>query len=192
MRVVRWLDEHFEEVLLVAFSAVMVVVIAMQVFMRYVIGDSLSWSEELARFCFIWVVYIGISYGVKKQRHIKVDAMLVFFKQKGKIVMNMIANLLFLVFALIIVYYGQDIALRIWELGQQSPALHVPMGVVYLATPVGMGLTAFRLLQQLFRQVKALLGKDTFDVGMEHEKAMEDQEDLIDESQQDERPDPKG
>lgn len=85
MRIVRWLDEHIEEVLLVAFSVVMVVVIAMQVFMRYVMDNSLSWSEELARFCFIWLVYIGISYGVKKQRHIKVDAMLILFKQKGKL-----------------------------------------------------------------------------------------------------------
>ncbi|MFZ4451497.1 TRAP transporter small permease [Salibacterium aidingense] len=191
MRVVRWLDEHFEEFLLVVFSSIMVVVIAMQVFMRYVMGDSLSWSEELARYCFIWLVYIGISYGVKKQRHIKVDAMLIFFKQRGKIAMNMLANLIFMIFAIVIIYYGQDIALRIWELGQQSPALHLPMGVVYLATPAGMGLTVIRLIQQLLKQGKALFGKDSFEVEMEHQKALEDQEDLEDVNQN-ERPDPKG
>ncbi|MDQ0297969.1 TRAP-type C4-dicarboxylate transport system permease small subunit [Salibacterium salarium] len=191
MRLVRWLDEHVEEVLLVAFSVVMVVVIAMQVFMRYVVGDSLSWSEELARFCFIWLVYIGISYGVKKQRHIKVDAMLILFKQKGKIVMNMIANIIFLIFAVVVIYYGQSVALRILELGQESPALHIPMGIVYLATPVGMGLTAIRLIQQLIKQCKALIGKDSFDVGLEHEKAFEDQEDVVDGASQ-KQPNSKG
>ncbi|RSL35349.1 TRAP transporter small permease [Salibacterium salarium] len=191
MRLVRWLDEHVEEVLLVAFSVVMVVVIAMQVFMRYVVGDSLSWSEELARFCFIWLVYIGISYGVKKQRHIKVDAMLILFKQKGKIVMNMIANVIFLIFAVVVIYYGQSVALRILELGQESPALHIPMGIVYLATPVGMGLTAIRLIQQLIKQCKALIGKDSFDVGLEHEKAFEDQEDVVDGASQ-KQPNSKG
>ncbi|WP_308215409.1 TRAP transporter small permease subunit [Sinobaca sp. H24] len=65
MKVLRYLDEHLEEVLLVIFTLTMVIVIGLQVFMRFVLSSSLGWSEELARYCFIWLVYIGISYGVK-------------------------------------------------------------------------------------------------------------------------------
>ncbi|MBB5173841.1 TRAP transporter small permease [Texcoconibacillus texcoconensis] len=179
MGVLRWLDEHIEEVFLVIFSSIMVVIIALQVFMRYVMGDSLSWSEELARFCFIWLVYIGISYGVKKQRHIKVDVVLMLFKRKGKLILTMISNVVFLIFALVVIYYGQDIAMRILELGQRSPGLQIPMGFVYMATPIGMGLTVIRLIQQLIQQTKALLGKSAFDVELEHDKALEDQEDTL-------------
>ena len=46
--------------------------------MRYVVGASLSWSEELARYVFIWLVYIGISYAVQMKAHVKVEAAIVF------------------------------------------------------------------------------------------------------------------
>ncbi|WP_017727106.1 TRAP transporter small permease [Halalkalibacterium ligniniphilum] len=175
MNVVRWLDEHFEELFLVIFSVIMVVVIAMQVFMRYVMGSSLSWSEELARYCFIWLVYLGISYGVKKQRHIKVDVALILLKDKGKLIVHMIANLLFLAFAIFVVIYGLDIAQRFLEFGQTSAAMSIPMGLVYLATPVGMGLTAIRLIQQLILQVKTLQGKANFEVKTEQDLILEDE-----------------
>ncbi|WP_088105887.1 TRAP transporter small permease [Halalkalibacter urbisdiaboli] len=175
MTVLKWLDEHIEEVFLVMFSAVMVVVIFLQVFMRYVMGNSLSWSEELARYCFIWLVYIGISYGVKKQRHIKVDALLLLFKEKGKLVFNMIANLLFLSFAMFIVIYGYDMAERLLQFGQTSPALRIPMGFVYLAAPVGMALTSIRLIQNLLNQVKTLLGKGNFEVKTEFDRLVDEE-----------------
>lgn len=104
--------------------------------------------------------------------------------------MNMLSNIIFIVFAVVIVYYGQDIALRILELGQESPALHIPMGIVYLATPVGMGLTVIRLVQQLIKQGKALVGKESFEVELEHEKTLDDQEDLVNGADK-EHPDPK-
>lgn len=162
MKIIRWLDRHIEELLLTIFSSVMVVVIFVQVVMRQ-LDSSLSWSEEMARFCFIWLIYIGISYGVKKQRHIKVDVVLLMLNEKGKIILNMISNLLFVVFALFVIYYGFDIASKLLEFGQKSPALQIPMGLVYMATPVGMGLTLIRLIQNLIKQFRTLQGKEKFE-----------------------------
>ncbi|KHE68276.1 TRAP transporter small permease, partial [Halobacillus sp. BBL2006] len=133
-------------------------------------GNSLSWSEELGRYCFIWLVYIGISYGVKKQRHIKVDVMLLLLKNKGKLVLAMIANLLFLVFSIYVVINGYSIANQLLGFGQQSPALHIPMGVVYMATPIGFGLSAIRLIQNLYVQFKMLIGKEKLDVNDERDR----------------------
>lgn len=155
MKILRWLDRHTEEVLLVLFSAIMVAVIFLQVVMRQ-FDSSLSWSEELARYSFIWLVYIGISYGVKKDRHIKVDVLLLMLKNKGKIILTIIANLLFMVFAIFVIRYGFDIASQLLAFGQKSPANQIPMGLIYLAAPVGMGLTLIRLVQNLIKQIKAL------------------------------------
>ncbi|MEH7245462.1 TRAP transporter small permease [Neobacillus niacini] len=160
MKVLKWLDEHFEELLLGIFTVIMVIVTAAQVFMRFVLENSLTWSEELARYSFIWLVYLGISYGVKKQRHIKIDAVFLLLKDKGKIVLAIVGNLLFLAFAIFVLVYGYDIAMKLLTWGQTSPALHIPVGLVYLAGPVGMGLTAIRLLQQLFQQGKELFKKE--------------------------------
>lgn len=159
MNILKWLDEHLEEVLIGIFSLIMVVVIALQIFMRYVMDNSLSWSEELARYCFIWLVYLGISLAVKKGRHMSVEILLVVLKGKAKIILNIISNLLFLSFALFAVFYGYEISVKLLTWGQSSPALNLPVGLVYLATPVGMGLTAIRLLQQIIDQVKALSKK---------------------------------
>jgi len=179
MKIIKWIDEHIEEVLLVLLSVVMVAFIFLQVVLRQ-FGNSISWSEELARFSFIWLVYIGISYGVKKQRHVKIDIVLQFVKDKQKIILSIIANVLFLAFAILIVFKGYSIAERLLSFGQQSPALHVPMGLVYMATPVGMGLTAIRLIQNLITSFKALLGKSEDDsVKLEYERILENTEDEL-------------
>jgi TRAP-type C4-dicarboxylate transport system permease small subunit len=179
MNVLKWLDEHIEELFLVIFSIVMVTAIFIQVFMRYVIGSSLAWSEELARYCFIWLVYLGISFGVKKQRHIKVDVVLLLLKDKWKIVLNIIANIIFLAFAVFVVIYGYGIASKLLTFGQTSPALQLPMGLVYLATPVGMGLTAIRIIQQLFQLFETLRGDAQFEVKTEQERLLENVEEEI-------------
>jgi TRAP-type C4-dicarboxylate transport system permease small subunit len=172
MKVIKWIDRHIEEVFLVFFSVIMVAVIFLQVVMRQ-LDNSLPWTEELARYSFIWLVYIGISYGVKKQRHIKVDVMLLLLRNKGKLLLNIVANLLFLVFCLFIIYYGYDISQKLLQWGQKSPANKIPMGIVYLATPIGMGLTSIRLVQNLILQVKALFGKGEYEVKTEGDKAIE-------------------
>ncbi|MGJ9383789.1 TRAP transporter small permease [Salipaludibacillus sp. CF4.18] len=169
MKIIKWLDDHFEEYLLIILSATMVFVIALQVFMRFIIGSSLIWSEELARYCFIWLVYIGISYGVKKQRHIKVDIVLLALKDRGKIILGILANIIFFVFAIFIIINGYVLSSELLSWGQTSPALDFPMGVVYLATPVGMSLTAIRIIQQIIKQIRTLLGHDNFEMKPEHE-----------------------
>ncbi|KHF38742.1 TRAP transporter small permease [Halalkalibacter okhensis] len=179
MKVLKWLDDHIEEVFLVLFSVIMVSVIFVQVFMRYIMGSSLAWSEELARYCFIWMIYIGISYGVKKQRHIKVDVLLLLFKDKGRIVFNIISNVLFLAFAIFVVFYGYQMAQQLLNFGQKSPALQIPMGFVYMAGPVGMALTAIRLIQNLIKHIKALLGKGDTEVKTELEKVKDEVKDEV-------------
>ncbi|PRO66302.1 TRAP transporter small permease [Alkalicoccus urumqiensis] len=173
MKLLHWLDEHFEETLLIIFSMIMVTVITLQVFMRHVMGASLSWSEELARYLFIWLVYVGISYGVKKQRHIKVDVLLVLLKERGKIILTLIANVFFLAFAVFVIIYGTRITGQLMGFGQTSPALSLPMWIVYAATPVGMALTSIRIIQQMIKQVAALRGGGDFTVKSEQDAILE-------------------
>lgn len=121
--------------------------------MRYVFGNSLSWSEEIARYAFIWMIYIGVSYGVKENKHLNVDAFAMLFKKKGKIILKMVSTIFFLLFALVIGVYGFDIVAKITR---ESAALQLPMGWVYAAPAIGMVLTTIRLIQKLLGQVKEL------------------------------------
>ena len=160
MQVFRWLDKYFEEIFLGVFMFIMTTVIALQVFMRYVLQDSLPWSEELARYCFIWLVYLGISYAVKTERHMRIDVLHLVLKDKGKAILGIIGNLVFLAFAVFAIVYGSQISMKLLTWGQTSPALSIPVGLVYLAGPVGMGLTAIRLIQQLVQHTRFFTGKE--------------------------------
>ncbi|MCM3571019.1 TRAP transporter small permease [Neobacillus mesonae] len=156
MKIVKWLDEHFEEYLLILLSIFTVVVIFSQVVMRYAFSNSLSWSEEIARYAFIWLIYIGVSFGVKKKKHLGVDAFTLLFERKGQLIIGMLANLAFLVFAAVISYYGYDIVLRVTRL---SAAIELPLKWVYAAPVFGMILTAIRLIQNItleFRELKQI------------------------------------
>lgn len=153
MLLLKWLDRRLEEYLLVFLSAFTVAVIFLQVVMRYVMQDSLVWSEEIARYAFIWMIYIGVSYAIKKDKHIKADALTLLFKEKGKIILGMVGNVLFLVFAVVLSFYGFEIVTRI---SRMSPALELPLAWVYAAPVVGLGLSIIRLIQQLLIQSKQL------------------------------------
>ena len=66
-----YLLNHTEEIVIVAMFAVMVAVIFVQVIMRKC-GNSLTWSEELGKFLFVWITWLGISLGERKGEHIKI------------------------------------------------------------------------------------------------------------------------
>lgn len=150
MKALKWLDENIESFILSTLSLLTVIVVFIQVFMRYVLGESLVWSEELARYAFIWMIYIGVSYGVKRQAHISVDAIALLLKRKGKFILALCANIAFLAFAVILTYVSFEVVVQVTR---SSPAMDIPMQWVYAAPMVGLLLTAIRIIQRMKIQI---------------------------------------
>ncbi|WP_217920684.1 TRAP transporter small permease [Vreelandella titanicae] len=136
--------------------SLMSILIGAQVFMRYVMNDSLTWSEELARYAFIWATYIGVACGVKRNAHICVEAVVTKLPVLYQRYAAIVAHLLFIVFALMVVKEGYALTLKVLSFGQKSSALGIPMGWVYLAPTVGFGLVFIRLTQHVVNEVKAI------------------------------------
>lgn len=153
-RILKFLDDHLEEAILVVLLGSMSIIIGIQVFMRYVMQASLSWSEEIARYLFIWLAYIGISYGVKLNKHIKVEAFIMLLPKSAKKYATLLSDLIFLMFSIIIIFKGIETSSRILKIGQFSPALGIPMGLIYLAAPVGFSLASVRLIQKIVRDIR--------------------------------------
>lgn len=150
------LDDHLEEGVLVLLMAAMSLLIVAQIFMRYVMQASLTWSEELARYLFVWATYIGVAYGVKKHAHVCVEVAVMLLPARVKQVVYLLAQLVFLLFAVLVVYEGFRLSVRIFGFGQTSPALGMPMGYLYLAPTVGFALVFLRLLQNIASGVRRL------------------------------------
>lgn len=156
MKLLKLLDEKLEMFICITLMSVLTIVLGIQVFMRYVMQASLSWSEELARYMFVWLVYIGISYGAKVMRHIKIDAGLYFFPKAWRRYVVIIGDIIFLIFSIVIVYFAWGLAVRQYMLGQLSPAMQIPLWIVYSAPCVGFALTAIREVQTIIYRIKHL------------------------------------
>ncbi len=156
MKFLKFLDEKLEMYICIVLMSCLTIVLGIQVFMRYVMQASLSWSEELARYMFVWLVYIGISYGSKVMRHIKIDAGLYLFPKNWRRKVVIIGDIIFLLFALGVVYYSWGLVDRQMRIGQLSPAMQFPMWIVYAAPCVGFALTSIRQVQTIIYRLKHL------------------------------------
>ncbi|MFD1415805.1 TRAP transporter small permease [Oceanobacillus jeddahense] len=148
-RFTMWVDKHLEEGLLFILFVTAVISIALQVFSRFILDSSLSWSEELARYTFIWLIYIAVPYGIKKHRHITLDIIYDIVPPKIKKYMDFISTVIVACFAILMLYYGSIVVSMISQFGQQSSAMEINMVYVYAAVPVGMFLTAVRSIQNI-------------------------------------------
>lgn len=142
--------ERVEEVVSSTCLAGMTLIIAVQVFQRYVLQSSLDWSEELARYLFIWSVYVGCSFATQKDRHLEVTIMRNLFGAGVAKCVTIAAYLCTIAFCLFVAYWGTQMVDFLAGTGQKTPALEIQMYWVFLSVPVGMGLMALRTVQRLF------------------------------------------
>lgn len=156
MKLLKFLDDNLEMYICIALLSIMTSVLAVQVFMRYVMQASLSWSEELARYLFVWLVYLGLSYGAKIMRHIKIEAALGLFPQKWRPYIVILGDFIFLGFAVFICMTAYTIVKKQMILGQTSPAMGMPMWFLYSAPLVGFALASIRQVQTILYRIRRL------------------------------------
>ena len=118
----------------VSTAVVMTVMIFLQVIYRYVLGESLSFSEELARYMFIWSVAMGSALALRTRSHIGVEILVERLPASMAKPAKVLACVLSLVFYGMLVWYGFEMVGETMD--QESAALELPMGYVYLAVPL--------------------------------------------------------
>lgn len=163
--ILRHIDEKFEEYAIVIGFVIFTILINLQVFNRYLISyveiaNITTWTEEFARYTFIYIAYIGASLGVKRRSNIRVDAFIRVLPGN----MNKIFDLatVFLTYALfyILIKGGIDICINQYVRGQISPALFIPMYIPYFAVPFGIMLMTIRTFQNMIEDIKCLNKKE--------------------------------
>jgi TRAP-type C4-dicarboxylate transport system permease small subunit len=153
------IDDKFEEYMTAFLLAVMCFLIFFQVVSRFVLNAPLAWSEETARYIFIWIIYFSASLAVKKREHIRVEVGLMLLKGKARKVAELFSDILFLVFACFLTKDGMFLAGKLAEHKQYSPAVGYPMHIVYMVIPLAYGMIIFRLLQNITKDLRVLLVK---------------------------------
>ncbi|MDR1508913.1 MAG: TRAP transporter small permease [Synergistaceae bacterium] len=150
------LIENLDEYVLMTMLAFSTTLIFLQVVMRYVFGNSLSWSEELARYLYVWQTWVASSYAVKRGRHLRITSLADKTSQKSRVVVEIAVLAIWLAFSIFLCYIASSLCRKIFNQGQVSSAMGLPMWIAYLAVPTGTVLMSFRLVQQLARNIAKL------------------------------------
>jgi TRAP-type C4-dicarboxylate transport system permease small subunit len=131
----------------VPMTVVMLACTVWQVVSRYFLGISTSFTDELARFLFIWVSLLGAAYVFGKRGHIAITGLIEFLPASPRRITDTVIALLVVLFSAVILGVGGFILVdKAVLLGQVSPAMLLPMGYVYSVIPISGAVTAMYAL----------------------------------------------
>ncbi|HSO06892.1 MAG TPA: TRAP transporter small permease [Pelomicrobium sp.] len=160
---------RLEEGLIALLLAVMTSISFTQVIARYVFNYSFVWALEVVTTLFAWLIFLGMSYGVRVHAHIGVDALIKILPSKVARVLAAVAALLGVVYAAIFLYGGTIYVNKMYTIGILMQDVPIPQWVPRLVLPIGFALLAFRFLQLFW---DAITGKAVRILGDEAEDAL--------------------
>lgn len=155
MKVIRWLDDHFEEVLLVVFLVAITIVSFLQVVIRKLPWiPALTWAEEFCRFAWIWSVFLSLPYTIKRGNMLRVTVLLDAMPTTIRKFLNIFVDLVNLAVMTLLFYYAIPLVRDRFISAETSPAMLWPMWAIYASMLLGFGLATFRAIQALVVHIK--------------------------------------
>ena len=124
-------------------AGAILVVMSIQVFLRYVLNESLIWSDELSRYLLVAMAFIGTATGMRKGNHIRIDVIDYVLPPAARRALWILIDVAVFAYLAYVFWLSLDM-LRIFH-RRPSTAMGVPMSIPYAAVTVGFGLAALRL-----------------------------------------------
>lgn len=149
MNILKRLDKHFEEMIMCGLLTGISFIILLQIVMR-LLRMSLPWPEELARYFYVWSVFLSLAFTIRKRTILRVDLLVGYLPYRMQRFIEVVLQLVNSVFYSTLAFYSLRVIHFVKISRQTSPALEIPMYVVYVIVPVGFALAAFRALQQIY------------------------------------------
>jgi TRAP-type C4-dicarboxylate transport system permease small subunit len=140
---------HATELLTAIVLALTVGVTLMQVVFRYGLDSSLSWSEELARYLFIWVIFLGTASATRHGQHMAVEALASVLPVSVRRPMAILVGIVSILFFGVVFYTGTLLTEN--AVPQMSTALEISVALVYIAAPIGAALTILHLINGIIQ-----------------------------------------
>lgn len=131
---------------------IMVAVITAQVISRYIFGSPFTWTEELGRYTFIWMSFLGMALGVKKAGHIALDLLLRGTTGKTEKTLQFLISVLVGVFGILLTISGYKMMMI--GTGQNSPSLSIPMELIYVVMPISGILIVYFIVGNIITDFK--------------------------------------
>ncbi len=147
----KTIDDNAERWMLLGFYGMIVATVVVEVVRRFVLSYSSIWGEEIARYAFIYLAWVGASIAVKDRAHIRIDVIMHYLSNRMKAVIYLFGDLCMLGLALLALYTAiesMEISLRF---GSVTHGLRISLAWFLAAVPLGFSLMSYRLCQSIWR-----------------------------------------
>ncbi|KAF5060470.1 Tripartite ATP-independent periplasmic transporter, DctQ component [anaerobic digester metagenome] len=160
----KFLDklETLEKYFLGITVAIMVIVMTYQVILRYCFSAANSWSEELARYLFIYDVMIAAAIATRRNSHLQVDFLINLLKPKVKYIFTIVATIAGIVFLGFLFNYSLTLCQT--AANNISAGLKISMSIPYACMPIGAVLMILTSLEVIFHNILQIRGLDKKEV----------------------------
>lgn len=138
--IAKFLDSHLAlirklvKIIIISIFTLQVLVVFSQVVWRFIFNNPFSWSEELARYLQVWLILLTSSVCIRKGRHLAVDYATHALPFKYNKILKFIIMIFIMFFTCIVIVFG--VHMIVVTINQKTPALQIPILVVYLAFPI--------------------------------------------------------
>jgi len=157
MKKILFFLKHFEEIIAGILFVIMVIVINVEVFNRYFLLSPGAYSEEIAKYLFIWSVFFAMVYAVKENGHIITnvipDKTPLYIQQ----LIDITSIVIFIIFSIFMIYHGYIYTMKMYQFERLSEAMGAPLYYFCVSVPVGFSLVLLRLIQQLLKKINVFL-----------------------------------
>ena len=162
----RFLDhvETAEKIFLGITVGIMVIVMIYQVILRYCFSSANSWSEELARYLFIYDVMIAAAIATRKNSHLQVDFLINLLKPRLKYIFTIVATLAGMVFLGFLFNYSLTLCQT--AASNISAGLKISMSIPYACMPIGAVLMLLTSLEVVLKNISSIGALNKKEVGV--------------------------
>ncbi|MBT8417520.1 MAG: TRAP transporter small permease [Silicimonas sp.] len=156
MKILNRINKDAERWALLVFYVMLVMTMAVEVLRREIFAYSSIWGEEIVRYSFIYLAWIGAAAAVKERAHIRIDVVMHYLGPRAKALLYIFGDLVMFFVAVIALYWSWEAVHVSWKFGSVSHGLRISMVWFLLAVPIGFALMLLRLVQSFLRDLRSL------------------------------------
>lgn len=151
MKTLKWLEENFEGMIMAIMLIALTFLVMLQVVMRYLVNDPLTWSEELCRMLLVWSGFFSIGFCARKDTTIRLDTILNILPVPVRRVVWNVTTVFMIALLGWLLKGAYELVMDTYSGGSLLPGLLIPQYWLYVGPLVGIALGMLRFIQCLFR-----------------------------------------
>lgn len=148
----KYFYQNIEEILGVFLLFSICVVAVIKVASRYLLGDPSSWAEELCKYLFVWMSFVGAALALKKHEHFAIEIFVDKLNVKAAGAVKILTTILVIIFSCIVIWYGSILTINGWHV--TTPAMEISRSIPYAAVPFGGILMLTRSIEYFIKLIR--------------------------------------